>query len=45
MSLEEGVEYRVDRNGNVKRVKDDAVTAPKKAKSGTNDKSEQVAAD
>lgn len=43
--LEEGVAYRVDRNGNVKRV-EDAVAAPKKSrKKPTDDKSETATSD
>lgn len=44
-ALEEGVLYRIDRNGNVKRV-EDAVAAPKKSrKKPTDDKSETAASE
>lgn len=42
--LEEGVLYRTDRNGNVKRV-EDTVSSKKSRKKSTDDKSEPVASD
>lgn len=41
--LEEGVLYRIDRNGNVKRVEDATVSSPEKSrKKPTDNKAEQV---
>lgn len=44
--LEEGVLYRIDRNGNVKRVEDATVSSPKKSrKQPADDKSETATSD
>ncbi len=43
--LEEGVAYRTDRNGNVKRVEDATSSKKSRKKSMADDKSESVASD
>ncbi|QWT28905.1 hypothetical protein PP419_gp58 [Microbacterium phage vB_MoxS-R1] len=43
--LEEGVLYRTDRNGNVKRVEDTNSSKKSRKKSTADDKSEPVASD